>query len=124
MPLSHCCAAVPDAVPDAAQVAAATSATMIMFTAGSAAIVYLNFGGVVRDYAQALLLLGFFVTLVGQLFATHLVKVLKRRSIIIFAMGSLMLLASVAAVLQMGRSTVVAYQHPPMWKWGTICQHR
>lgn len=105
-------------------VAAATSATMIMFTAGSAAIVYVNFGGVVRDYAQALLLLGFLVTLVGQLVATHLVKVLKRRSIIIFAMGLLMLLASVAAIYQMGLSTVTAYQHPPMWTWGTICQHR
>lgn len=108
----------------AVQVAAATSATMIMFTAGSAAIVYVNFGGVVRDYAQALLLLGFVVTLAGQLVSTHLVKVLKRRSIIVFAMGLLMLLASVAAIYQMGLSTATAYQHPPMWKWGSICQHR
>jgi len=41
------------------EVAAATSATMIMFTAGSAAVVYINFGGVMLDYALALLLLGF-----------------------------------------------------------------
>ena len=46
------------------QVAAATSATMIMFTAGSAAVVYVNFGGVVMDYAQALLLLGFVLFIV------------------------------------------------------------
>jgi uncharacterized membrane protein YfcA len=106
----------------ALQVAAATSATMIMFTAGSAAIVYVNFGGVVKDYAQALLLLGLVVTLAGQLVATHLVRVLKRRSIIIFAMSLLMLLASVAAVYQMGLSTTAAFQQPPMWRWGTICQ--
>lgn len=97
---------------------------MIMFTAGSAAVVYLNFGGVVHDYAQALLLLGFVVTMMGQLVATHLVRVLRRRSIIIFAMGLLMLLASVAATYQMGASTVAAWQHPPMWVWGSICQHR
>jgi hypothetical protein len=97
---------------------------MIAFTAGSAAIVYLNFGGVVMDYAQALLLLGFVVTLAGQLVSTHLVRVLQRRSIIIFAMGLLMLLASVAAVLQMGLSTREAFEHPPMWKWGSICKHR
>jgi hypothetical protein len=97
---------------------------MIMFTAGSAAIVYVNFGGVVRDYAQALLLLGFVVTLAGQLVAAHLVRVLRRRSIIIFAMGLLMLLASIAAVYQMGSSTAAAFQHPPVWQWGSICQHR
>lgn len=96
---------------------------MIMFTAGSAAVVYLNFGGVVVDYAQALLLLGFVVTLAGQLVATHLVRVLKRRSVIVFAMGLLMLLASVAAVYQMGLSTAAAWQTPPMWRWGSICQH-
>lgn len=96
---------------------------MICFTSLSACVVYLNFGGIVMDYAQALLLLGFVVTLIGQMVSTHLVKVLRRRSIIVFAMGLLMLLASIAAVYQMGLSTWAAHEHPPMWKWGSICQH-
>lgn len=45
------------------QVAAATSATMIMFTAGSACLVYSRFGVVLWDYAVVLVTLGFFVTL-------------------------------------------------------------
>ena len=107
------------------QVTAATSATMIMFTAGSAAVVYINFGGVVTDYAIALLLVGFFVTLLGQLCTIKLVKALGRRSIIIFAMSALMLLATVAA----GYQSVVAVgtarsEGSGMWNWGSICPQR
>jgi hypothetical protein len=96
---------------------------MIMFTAGSAAVVYLNFGGVVVDYAQALLALGFCVTLLGQLVAATLVRVLARRSIIVFTMAALMLLATLAAAGQMAVATADAARHPPMWRWGAICTH-
>lgn len=72
------------------QVAAATSATMIMFTAGSACLVYSRFGQILYDYACVLLVLGFLVTLCSQLLTFLLVKLLGRRSVIVFMMVALM----------------------------------
>ncbi|KAF6251261.1 hypothetical protein COO60DRAFT_1562023 [Scenedesmus sp. NREL 46B-D3] len=107
------------------EVAAATSATMIMFTAGSAAVVYINFGGVVVDYALALLAVGFVMTSLGQLFTIRLVSALGRRSVIVFMMGSLMVLASVAAGYQSAAAVGAALQDPRgLWVWGSVCKHR
>ncbi|KAF6250805.1 hypothetical protein COO60DRAFT_1679559 [Scenedesmus sp. NREL 46B-D3] len=107
------------------EVAAATSATMIMFTAGSAAVVYINFGGVVVDYALALLAVGFVMTSLGQLFTIRLVSALGRRSVIVFMMGSLMVLASVAAGYQSVAAVGAALQDPRgLWVWGSVCKHR
>lgn len=98
---------------------------MIMFTAGSAAVVYSNFGGVVTDYAVALLLLGFVVTLLGQLCTMKLVKALGRRSVIIFAMSLLMLLATGAASYQTYVAVdAVSSEGQRWWNWGSVCQHR
>jgi uncharacterized membrane protein YfcA len=72
------------------QIAAATSATMIMFTAGSACLVYSRFGHILYDYAVVLLVLGFLVTLCSQLLTFLLIKLLGRRSIIVFMMVALM----------------------------------
>lgn len=72
------------------QVAAATSATMIMFTAGSACLVYSRFGTILYDYAAVLVVLGFLVTLCSQLLTFMLIKLLGRRSIIVFMMVALM----------------------------------
>uniref|UniRef100_A0A383VY93 Membrane transporter protein n=1 Tax=Tetradesmus obliquus TaxID=3088 RepID=A0A383VY93_TETOB len=106
------------------EVAAATSATMIAFTAGSAAVVYVNFGGVVHDYALALLAVGFVITLLGQLVTIRLVKALGRRSVIIFMMGGLMVLASGAAGYQSVVSVAAALHDPRgMWAWGSVCKH-
>jgi uncharacterized membrane protein YfcA len=98
---------------------------MIAFTAGSAAVVHLNFGGLVPDYAAALLALGFVATLAGQAASARLVAALQRRSVIIFAMALLMSLASAAGVVQMGAAVSAAARGPPpLWHWGSICQHR
>lgn len=82
------------------EVAAATSATMIFFTAGSASIVYLSFGGVKWDYGVVLMMTGFAVTFAGQMFTYYIIEALGRRSIIIIAM---------ALLLTMGCS-VMAYE--------------
>lgn len=63
---------------------------MIMFTAGSACLVYSRFGQILYDYAVALMLLGFGITLCSQLLTFLLIKLLGRRSIIIFMMVALM----------------------------------
>jgi hypothetical protein len=86
--------------------------------------VYINFGGIVVDYALALLAVGFVITLLGQLVTIRLVKALGRRSIIIFMMGSLMVLASVAAGYQSVVSVAAALHDPRgMWAWGSVCKH-
>jgi len=63
---------------------------MIMFTAGSACLVYSRFGHILYDYAAVLLVLGFLITLCSQLLTFLLIKLLGRRSIIVFMMVSLM----------------------------------
>lgn len=63
---------------------------MIMFTAGSACLVYSRFGQILYDYAVVLVLLGFTVTLCSQLLTFLLIKLLGRRSVIIFMMVALM----------------------------------
>ncbi|KAF8071240.1 sulfite exporter TauE/SafE family protein 5 [Scenedesmus sp. PABB004] len=101
------------------EVAAATSSTMIFFTAGSAALVYAHFGALVLDYAAALCALGFAATLAGQLATTRLVRALGRRSIIVLAMATLTAAATVAAGYAAGVALGVARGR--WWEWGSIC---
>jgi hypothetical protein len=63
---------------------------MIMFTAGSACLVYSRFGQILYDYAVVLVVLGFCITLCSQLLTFLLIKLLGRRSVIIFMMVALM----------------------------------
>lgn len=96
---------------------------MIAFTAGTATVVYLNFGGIQADYAVTLLVVGCLVTLAGQLVTTRLVRALGRRSIIVFMMGLLMAVASGAACFQALRSLAAAQgTRGAMWAWGSICE--
>eukprot|EP01024_Parvocaulis_polyphysoides_P073730 TRINITY_DN9505_c0_g2_i8.p1 TRINITY_DN9505_c0_g2~~TRINITY_DN9505_c0_g2_i8.p1 ORF type:complete len:484 (-),score=38.01 TRINITY_DN9505_c0_g2_i8:268-1719(-) len=76
-------------------VAAATSATMILFTAGSASTIYVSFGAVPVTYGVLLFMLGFIVTIGGQLLVYQLVNVSGRRSVIALSMGIFMLCAAV-----------------------------
>jgi hypothetical protein len=69
-----------------ADVAAATSATMIAFTSAAACCVYVGFGLVPYDYGAVLLGLGLAGSVVGQLATTRIVKALGRRSFIVFLM--------------------------------------
>ena len=104
------------------QVAAATSATMIMFTAGSACVVYSRFGGIPWDYGPLLLVLGFLLTLCGQMLTFTLVKVLGRRSVIVYMMGLLMAAASVVMYYQSGLVGAEIIQNPEeAWSGGHIC---
>jgi hypothetical protein len=104
------------------EVAAATSATMIAFTAGSACVVYIHFGGLVWSYAWLLLVVAFVVTLLGQITTAALVRVLGRRSVIVWAMVLLMAMATGIAVYQAGVTWAHAVRHPSkMWHGGSIC---
>lgn len=105
-------------------VAAATSATMILFTSASASLVYLSFGGISADYAVALLLLGFVVTLAGQGSTYWLMSRLQRRSIVIIAMASLMLLATAVMYYESIITFLYALHHQTLTERGHICTHR
>eukprot|EP00775_Hariotina_reticulata_P007850 gene7850-8047_t len=105
-----------------ADVAAATSATMIMFTAGSACVVYSRFGQILPDYAVVLITLGFTVTLLSQLLTFFLVRLLGRRSIIIFMMVVLMGVACAIMYLESFLETRRIMAHPEELRhFGSIC---
>eukprot|EP00877_Chromochloris_zofingiensis_P012770 jgi/Chrzof1/7747/Cz02g35090.t1 len=105
-----------------ADVAAATSATMIMFTAGSACVIYSRFGGIRWDYGSILLVLGFTITLLGQLLTFYLIKLLGRRSIIIFMMVCLMSIATVIMYYQSEREVEALIHHPEeLHHFGHVC---
>ncbi|KAL0027362.1 hypothetical protein WJX79_004711 [Trebouxia sp. C0005] len=105
-------------------VAAATSATMILFTSASASLVYLSFGGISADYAVALLLLGFVVTLAGQGSTYWLMSRLQRRSVVIIAMASLMLLATAVMYYESIITFLNALHHHTLTERGHVCTHR
>eukprot|EP00208_Stichococcus_sp_RCC1054_P001671 CAMPEP_0206145512 /NCGR_PEP_ID=MMETSP1473-20131121/27613_1 /ASSEMBLY_ACC=CAM_ASM_001109 /TAXON_ID=1461547 /ORGANISM="Stichococcus sp, Strain RCC1054" /LENGTH=522 /DNA_ID=CAMNT_0053541757 /DNA_START=144 /DNA_END=1709 /DNA_ORIENTATION=- len=98
-------------------VAAATSATMILFTAASASAVYIGFGTVKEDYGIAMFVVGLTVTFLGQLAANQLMVRLKRRSIVVFSMASLMTLAAVVMVVEAIMRTISSYHNGILLKW-------
>eukprot|EP01025_Chloroclados_australasicus_P017665 TRINITY_DN1900_c0_g1_i2.p1 TRINITY_DN1900_c0_g1~~TRINITY_DN1900_c0_g1_i2.p1 ORF type:complete len:508 (+),score=63.41 TRINITY_DN1900_c0_g1_i2:934-2457(+) len=75
------------------EVSVATSATMILFTAGTATTVYVSFGAVQEDYGIALGIFGFLLTLIGQYTMYYLVETLGRRSAIVLAMATFMIIS-------------------------------
>jgi hypothetical protein len=107
------------------QVAAASSATMILFTAASACCVYLHFGIIAWDYAAPLAALGFAATLAGQAATHRVVQLVGRRSIIVFSMTALMALSGCVMYYQSGLiGWEVAQQRPEAQElraWGSIC---
>lgn len=102
-------------------VAAASSATMIMFTSISASTVYVGFGAVKADYGIALFLIGLGVTMVGQLAAHQMMTKLKRRSIVVFSMATLLTLAAVVMVAEAAVETASAVRQGALLDWGSIC---
>eukprot|EP01026_Neomeris_dumetosa_P069372 TRINITY_DN6855_c0_g1_i9.p1 TRINITY_DN6855_c0_g1~~TRINITY_DN6855_c0_g1_i9.p1 ORF type:complete len:547 (-),score=37.48 TRINITY_DN6855_c0_g1_i9:306-1946(-) len=103
-------------------VAAATSATMIFFTAGSACTIYISFGAVPVDYGITLFTLGFIVTLAGQLLIYRLVNAYGRRSYITLSMGLFMLCSSIMmAIHVMVIMMVLVRQNLPWFKISKIC---
>jgi uncharacterized membrane protein YfcA len=93
-----------------AQVAAASSATMIPVTAAGSFSIYLAFGlyQSACDYAAALMAIGFLATLAGQLGTTCLVRAVGRRLLVVVAMVALLALASAVMLYQMGSMMAAA----------------
>ena len=102
-------------------VAAATSATMILMTSASACLVCFTFGTLQYDYATVMSVIGFCATLVGQLIVYKLVKMLGRRSVIVFAMALFTAMSSVVVALQAAKQTTAAARAHDLWHWGSIC---
>jgi uncharacterized membrane protein YfcA len=104
------------------QVAAATSATMIMFTAGSACVVYSRFGQILIDYGAVLVAFGFCTTLISQLLTFALIKLLGRRSVIVFMMVTLMSIACSIMYVQSGLVTRELVLNPSeLSHFGRLC---
>ncbi len=102
-------------------VAAATSATMILMTSSSACLVYFTFGTLQYDYAAVLATVGFLTTFLGQLVVYKLIKLLGRRSIIVFAMALFMAVSSVVVAWQALKLTSLSARAHELWHWGHIC---
>lgn len=93
----------------------------VQFTAGAASVVYINLGAMVPDYAYALLGLAFSTTLAGQLALILVLRVLRRRSIIILMMATLLVTATVVAYTQVGRPCMQCLLPlPSFWLCGCL----
>ncbi|KAK9864853.1 hypothetical protein WJX84_005030 [Apatococcus fuscideae] len=102
-------------------VAAATSATMILFTSLVGSLVFISFGAIDVDYGVAVFTVGLVSTLFGQFACYRLMQILKRRSIPIFAMTGLMAMAMVGVWVQTSISTWDAARSGHILDTGTIC---
>ena len=91
-------------------VAAATSATMILFTSLTATTTFVVFGLLQYDYAYVLLPLGFVATLIGQTLMNVLIKKSGRNSYVIFIIGSVVALSAVLMFLQSFLTVKSAHQ--------------
>lgn len=107
------------------QVAAASSATMILFTAAASFTVYLSFGLYPWDYTVALMVVGFVATLAGQLATRSIIRAFGRRSIIVMAMVVLLVSGSALMVYQSANSISAVISHAPgsetITAFGSIC---
>merc|ERR1712070_412298 len=72
------------------EVAAATTAFLILFTAGSAAFSYAMFKMILWDFAAVLIPIGLLATLGGQLAVNWMIKTFKRSSYIIFIIAGVL----------------------------------
>ncbi|CAK0781249.1 hypothetical protein CVIRNUC_005324 [Coccomyxa viridis] len=103
-------------------VAAATSATMIIFTAASASVVYLSFGSIPMDYAVLTFLVGLTFTIIGQAACYWLMRALQRRSVVIFAMALLMVISMVIIYYEAVLSVISSAKEHRLAHFGGICR--
>jgi uncharacterized membrane protein YfcA len=105
------------------QVAAATSGTMILMTSASAIAPFLAFGVLPLDYGVVLLVLGIVGTSAGQLIMAAAMRRLRRRSLIIIVMATLMGTAASIAVGQALLAVRAAVESGPaaMWRLHNVC---
>lgn len=102
-------------------VAAASSATMILFTSISASTAYIGFGAVKADYGIVLFVIGLLLTLLGQVAAHQLMTRLKRRSIVVFSMAILITVAAAVMLVEAALQTLTAVRDGALLDRGSIC---
>eukprot|EP00892_Ulva_mutabilis_P007949 jgi/Ulvmu1/5526/UM023_0062.1 len=102
------------------EVAASTSATMILFTSSSASIVYITFGGIKWDYASLMVFTGFFFTLAGQIATYRVIALTGRKSVIVAAMSILVSVGGIIIIAQMWPLLASAY-HRGFLRHAPIC---
>lgn len=73
------------------------------------------------DYGVALFVIGLVATFIGQTGATHLMRRLERRSVIIGCMASLMLLSTVVMYGEAAVRIRAAVHDQSLWLLGDIC---
>ena len=81
-------------------VAAATSATMILFTSLTATISFITYGLLQYEYAIVLGTIGFVATLIGQTIMNILIKKSGRTSYIVLAIGIVVFLSAILMVIK------------------------
>eukprot|EP00656_Telonema_subtile_P032320 TRINITY_DN35446_c0_g1_i2.p1 TRINITY_DN35446_c0_g1~~TRINITY_DN35446_c0_g1_i2.p1 ORF type:complete len:117 (-),score=43.98 TRINITY_DN35446_c0_g1_i2:168-518(-) len=92
------------------EVAAATTAFLILFTAGSAAFSYAMFGMILWDFAAVLVPIGLLATLGGQLAVNWVIKTVRRSSYIIFIIAGVLGVSTILMVYIGVLETVDAFQ--------------
>ena len=99
------------------QVASATSACMVLFSASSNVAHYLVKGVLAPDlgYVYSAMAIGFCSALIGRLLALRLVKKLSHPSLIAFVLGGVLLVALALLAVQVTRQKAD-------WSFDSICK--
>lgn len=100
------------------EVAAATTATMIVFTSAAACVTYVSFGMLRYDYGIPMFCLGFFTTLIGQCGLNIIMKKNKRPSLIVLSIG---FVVAFSTVLMGTRIFIKAFEDAGVSETTDIC---
>ena len=103
------------------EVAAATSATMILFTSLSASVIFISFGTLPLHYGAVMFSVGALFTGVGHLLIGILNRKLKTKSLLVWVMAAVMGLSCVVLAIQGSIATKHAIAKGALWQWGTVC---
>jgi len=90
-------------------VAAASTATMILYTSAAASAAFYVFGLIPLDYGALFFVWGFLCTFAGQLVVSHMLRKYKKQSFIVLSIGGVILLS----VFLMGGEAVRDYVQDP-----------
>eukprot|EP00201_Polytomella_parva_P022522 CAMPEP_0175043056 /NCGR_PEP_ID=MMETSP0052_2-20121109/2947_1 /TAXON_ID=51329 ORGANISM="Polytomella parva, Strain SAG 63-3" /NCGR_SAMPLE_ID=MMETSP0052_2 /ASSEMBLY_ACC=CAM_ASM_000194 /LENGTH=582 /DNA_ID=CAMNT_0016306017 /DNA_START=154 /DNA_END=1902 /DNA_ORIENTATION=- len=104
------------------EVTAATTATMILFTSGTASMVFIRFHYVSYSLSGVALVLGLLSSLSGQVAIAKLIAYLRRRSVIVFVMLVLSVLSMAVMYGRAIHETAVVVRHGlAALAFGSIC---
>lgn len=90
-------------------VAAASAATMILYTSASATVAFAVFGLIPKEYGILMFIWGFIFTGFGQILVNHLLRKYKKESFVILSIG---IVICVSAVLMAYQSIVNIVRDP------------